>query len=130
MNRFEEATDPQYTSLYSDVDQFRDLFYSLSLEILNNEVSKYPIFVAYQDPVQLGKVLLQRKTHNTNWNINITILEDLVNKGIVQPEKLEEFKKVYKDPEQHFCILAIGLRKSEFIFTPRSKHNLTDEQQN
>jgi len=118
----EESVDPQYTSLYNDVEGKRDILHKISLEIVGNLVSKYPIFIAFQDPVDLGKPLLTRKLHDTNWNINISILEDLVNKKVISLEKLESFTKVFKDPEKYFCFLAISLRKSEFIFIPRTRN--------
>lgn len=128
MNMFdEESTDLQYTTLYTDIENNRDTLYSISLEIRDNAVSKYPIFVAFHDPVNLGKPFLKRTVNDTNWNINISILEDLVNKKVIELEKLQAFTKIYKDPEYYFCFLVIGLRKSEFIFVERSRNTEESE---
>ncbi len=120
----ENPIKPEYASLFNDVELHRDNMYALVREILENNISKYPVFVAYTKTVDLGRPFIRSETHGTQWNINISILEDLVNKGVIEVEKASKFIKNYKDPEQYFCFIAIFRNRQEVIFFPRSKHGL------
>lgn len=119
----ENPVEKEYVSLYNDVEIHRDQLYKLSMEIITQGVSNYPIFVAHQHPVDLGKLILSKEKNLTNWNISISILEDLVNKEVVSLNKVDEFRKVYKDPEQFFCFLIVTEKTPQFLFIKRSKHN-------
>lgn len=113
------ATNPTYTSLYEDIYKVKDQMAVLSNEILSLDISKYPIFIAHKTAIELGKPAFILQKHTTSWNISISILEDLVNKEIVSMSKVEDFKKVYKDPTKHFCILVITSDQIEFVFVPK-----------
>lgn len=119
----EEPVDERYRSLHNDVEMKRDQLHQLSTEIVKNDISNYPIFVAHQLPVDLGKPVFTQEKHLTNWNISVSILEDLVNKEVVAMDKVDDFRKVYKDPDQYFCFLVIVEDDPQFIFIKRSKHN-------
>lgn len=119
----EQPVDQKYVTLYNDVEMHRDQLHLLSQEILKNEVSNYPIFIAHQELVDLGKQIIDKEKHLTNWHISISILEDLVNKKIVAMSKVDEFRKVFKDPSQFFCFLVMSPQDPQFIFIKRSKHN-------
>lgn len=119
----EKPVDEKYVSLYNDVEIHRDHLHLLSQEIIKNNVSNYPIFVAHKEDVNIGKQIIAREKHVSNWHISITILEDLVNKKLVALSKVDEFRKVFKDPNQFFCFLVITPEEPQFIFIKRSKHN-------
>lgn len=117
----EEAVDQKYVTLYNDVELLREQLVSISNGIILQEVSKYPIFIAYQEEIALGKSLFTKEKNLTNWNISVSILEDLVNKKIVELSKVDNFRKVYKNPEQFFCFLVIDEKDFQFIFIKRGR---------
>lgn len=119
----EEPVDEKYVTLYNDVEIHRDQLHLLSQEIIKNDVSNYPIFIAHQEMVDLGKQIIDKEKHLSNWHISISILEDLVNKQIIAMSKVDEFRKVFKDPAQFFCFLVMSADNPQFIFIKRSKHN-------
>jgi len=123
MSLEENSVNPLYTSLFATIEKQRDNLFLLVSEILRNEISKYPIFIASKTQIALGKpFVMQEKPED--WNINISLLEEFAALSIVSEEHLEEFKRVYKDPEQFFCFLVISQEKEEYIFIPRTKHSL------
>lgn len=117
----EEAVDQKYVTLYNDVELLREHLATISNGITQQEVSKYPIFIAYQNEVALGKSIFTKEKNLTNWNISVSILEDLVNKKIVELAKIDHFRKVYKNPEKFFCFLVIDDKDFQFIFIKRGR---------
>jgi len=87
--------------------------------ILNEDVSKYPIFIGSQDPIQLGIPLATKEVHAGNWNINVSTLEEFATKNIIEGDKIEEFKKVFKDPNAQICMFLYWKGKFTFVFLPR-----------
>ncbi len=89
-------------------------------EVLRSEVSKYPVFVVYQeDHIGIGLPVYQKVGLAKKWNINISTLEEFYVKGLIRKEKVDEFRRVYKDPEGWFALLVLSSLGAQIIFLPR-----------
>ena len=86
--------------------------------ILDQEVSKYPIFIIAKNDVAIGLPLIERAP--PHWSVNSTNLEEFATKGLIEPEKVEDFREVYKDPQENLCLFVIDEEKATFIFMPRT----------
>ena len=86
--------------------------------ILDQEVSKYPIFIIAKNDVAIGLPLIERAP--PHWSVNATTLEEFATKGLIEPEKVEDFREVYKDPQENLCLFVIDEEKATFIFLPRT----------
>lgn len=87
--------------------------------ILDQDVSSYPIFVVHQHTVDIGLPLIEKAEGEANWSVNATTLEELATKKIVEMSKVEDFKEVYKDPEDQLCLFVLSDLGANFIFIPR-----------
>ncbi len=87
--------------------------------ILDQEVSEYPIFVAHQHQVEIGIPLIDKVESKGNWSVNASTLEEFVSKQVIQPDKVDPFKSVYKDPEEFVCLFVLSELGATFIFLPR-----------
>ena len=87
--------------------------------VLLNEVSKYPIAIFSTLPIEAGVLLIDRGDAPGPWSVSMSTLEEFSVKGLISAEKLEDFKKVYKDPELHFCTFVISDLGAQFLFIPR-----------
>jgi hypothetical protein len=105
-------------SLENDIRFYNDAIKEVAFEILENDVSEYPIFVAHQNIIDLGEMILNSEDFNKGWSVNASILEDFVEKGLVLKDKVAEFKRVYKDPKKHICIFLVTEESANFIFIP------------
>lgn len=92
--------------------------------IIDQEVSKYPIFVVHQHEVEIG-IPLSEHLEIGNWNLHASSLEEFVSKQIIQEEKVDEFRKVYKDPQEFFCLFVLSELGANFIFLPRNQKSKT-----
>ena len=87
--------------------------------ILNQDVSEYPIFVAHQHTMEIGLPLIDREQTEGNWSLNASTLEEFAAKQVIEAEKVDEFKAVYKDPEEFVCLFVLSELGATFIFLPR-----------
>jgi hypothetical protein len=111
--------NPVLVSLKKDLDYYNDYLIGFTREVLDSGISKYPILVAYQyGGIKLGTTVLDHATLYTQWSINISALEEFVKKEIVGRDKIDEFRKHYKDPETHMCVFVVLNDEAGFVFYP------------
>lgn len=105
-------------SLEKDISFYSESIKEIAFEILENKVSDYPIFIAHQNIIELGEMILNKDDFNKAWSINASILEEFIEKGLVLKDKSSEFKKVYKDPKKNICIFLVTEELANYIFIP------------
>lgn len=88
--------------------------------ILNEQVSKYPIFVMHQQEVEMG-ISLVSAGRQFSWSIEASTLEEFVSKNLIFMEKAQDFINAYKDPEEFLCLFVLSELGAQFIFVPRQK---------
>ncbi|RAJ28798.1 hypothetical protein [Pedobacter cryoconitis] len=108
-------------SLEKDLELYAESIREIALEIIAEGVSQNPIFVAHQHTVSIGEMILNKEELNTNWNIQASMFEEFIEKGIIKPELKELFLKNYKKPEDFMCVFVIVPEGANFIFYPYKK---------
>lgn len=103
-------------ALETAIKKKQESFFQVFQTIKNEEVSNYPILVAYPNTtnVEIGLPIVEGE----RYNFNATTLEELAMKKIVNLKKVDEFRKLYKDKPQNFCVFFIELPTPQFIFVP------------
>ncbi len=108
-----------YIKLGQELDIYRKLMTEAAQMILDQGISKYPIMVAHMQDLELGIPVFKREEHkDSKWSIHASTLEEFVAKQLIFPEKIEEFKKNYKDPSTHVCVFVLSELGAQFIFLP------------
>ena len=87
-------------------------------QIRKRGFSDYPIFPISKTEVPIGQLLFSRDEVATEWNYNITYLDEFVQREIVSKDKIDEFKKIYKDPDEFCCLFVIDGDFTNFLFIP------------
>ena len=112
----------KYESELKELEQnlkiYKESIREISLEILNHKVSKYPIFIASKEATALGRMIIDKEELALEWSIFASTLEEFVAKKVVLQDKLDVFRKNYKNPETYDCIFAVLGDDASFIFTP------------
>ena len=103
----------------NEMKGYNKLLSAATDKVLDSKASAYPIFVISKQPISLGILLLDRKVANTNWSVNVSSLEEFVTAKLVFKEKVEEFKKTYKDPKQFICLFVLSDLGAQFMCVPR-----------
>lgn len=109
----------------SDIAQLKESFprfvnlLNKSLDvILEQKISKYPVFIFSQNEIDLG-VKIYEKLNESDFNVRISTLEELVSRQVISEEKIADFQQVYKDPAQFFCLLFLSDENDQFVFVGR-----------
>ncbi len=108
-------------SLEKDLTFYADSIKEVAVEIIVEGISTYPIFIAHQHEVSIGEVILNRAELNTDWTIQASTLEEFIQKGIVHPDKKEQFLKTYKKPENYMCVFVVVPEGANFVYYPYPK---------
>lgn len=88
--------------------------------IVDEGVSKYPIFVVHQQEVSIGLPLIPASPESHFWAAHASTLEEFVTKNIIGEERVEEFKKVFKPVQEQLCLFVLSQIGATFIFLPRT----------
>lgn len=88
-----------------------------TIETIQNEnVSNYPILIAYPSftILEIGLALKEEDF----FSFNATTLEELAMKKIINMDKIDEFRKLYKEKKDSFCVFLLEKPAPQFIFIP------------
>ena len=108
-----------YAKLKSEIESHLPVMSKAADVILDQEVSEYPIFVLFKDEVSIGVRLIEGDKKLAKWSINASTLEELATKNVIDNDKVEQFRQVYKDPTEYFCLFVIDEGAANFVFSPR-----------
>ena len=87
--------------------------------VLDQRVSDYPISVWVRErELEIG-VLVKDGVMPGHWTVRLTTLEELVSKGLMLPDKVAEFRKVFSDARAQYCLFVVTLEGASFAFRPR-----------
>ncbi|RZJ74994.1 MAG: hypothetical protein EOO47_20330 [Flavobacterium sp.] len=108
-------------SLEKDLTFYADSIREVAVEIMMEGISFNPIFIAHQHEVSIGEIILNRAELNTEWTIQASTLEEFIQKGIIHPDKKEQFLKTYKKPENYMCVFVVVPEGANFVYYPYPK---------
>ena len=108
----------RFLELEKELSPYKKILAQASDVILDEGVSKYPIFVIHQQEMDMGVLLIQAGT-KFRWSVNASTLEEFVTKEIIFHEKAQEFIATYKDPEIYLCLFVLSELGAKFVFLPR-----------
>lgn len=114
----EQPISPVLESLRTDVRIVGEVMQQFSMHVINEEISSFPIYIAFQGEVAMGRPFLKMDTHQLNWNYNVSFLEEFVKRGAIRRDRVEQFKETYGDPEERVCIFVVTELEGGFVFIP------------
>lgn len=110
----------KFIQLEEDLQDYASTMEKAQQAILDQEVSKFPIFVVHQHEVEIGVLLVDGSNLGLLWSVHASTLEEFVSKQVIQPEKVDSFIEVYKDTDQYFCCFVLSELGANFIFLPKN----------
>ena len=113
-----------FKQLERELRQYKPIMEKAADSILDQEVSKYPIFIIHKGELAMGIQLLDKEKSKAEWSINASILEEFATKQIIQVDRIENFREIFKDPNENLCLFILSEAGANFIFLPRSATNL------
>ncbi|MFM2375949.1 MAG: hypothetical protein RLZZ165_1046 [Bacteroidota bacterium] len=116
--RLDPSENPALDAIRNDLRIIGHTLRSFSIHVIREGISQFPVYIASQDIVNLGKPFLTKEKDHLNWNYNASILEEFVKKAVVSEEKLEDFIETFGDPEERACIFVTLPEQGGFVFVP------------
>ena len=111
--------EKELDQLKKEIEPYKEILGKASDIILEKEVSNYPIFVFHQHEFEIGIPIVEHEKAKGNWSVHASSLEEFVSKSIIETERIENFKSVFKDPDTHYCLFVISELGAQFIFLDR-----------
>ncbi len=106
-------------SLRSDLKKVGEYLKEIAEAILDNEISEFPLFIVHRErAISLGRAVVLAEKSGTYWSFNASMLEELVGRGIIQADKVEEFRTLYKDARYYACIFMLTPETMNVVFSP------------
>ena len=110
----------KYRQLEEELQPYTAMMGNAADAILDQDISNYPIFVIHQHQVDIGIPILVHKPEGPKWSVNASTLEELATKNVIEESRVDNFRKVYKNPEKHLCLFVLSELGANFIFIPRT----------
>lgn len=117
----EKKKESPLKSLEVDLRLYSESLREVSVEIMVEGLSAYPIFVAHQHEVSLGELILDKNDLNTDWTIHASTLEEFVERKIIKKELKQRFIDSYKNPHDYMCVFVIVPEGANFVYFPYGK---------
>jgi hypothetical protein len=108
----------KFLSLEQQLQPYKKILGQASDVILDEGVSKYPIFIVHQQVLEMGILLIEAGSKFT-WSVNASTLEEFVTKELIFMDKVQDFIFTYKNPEEYLCLFVLSELGAQFIFIPR-----------
>lgn len=110
--------DKELITLKEEIKHYKTLLASVSDTIIEQDVSEYPIFILHRNYIEAG-IPLKTDHIEGHWEVNASSLEEFAAKQLILPEKVGNFKTIYKDPSSFLCLFVIDENGATFVFVPR-----------
>jgi len=119
----EYSNDPELSGKYlgsitNDFVKIADNIKEASYQVRTRGFSEYPIFPISKQEIPLGKLLYGRKELSLNWNYYITYLDEFVQRKLIDHNNVEQFRAIYKDPDEFCCLFVVDEAFTNFLFVP------------
>ncbi len=111
--------------LAEDLDFYSPMIKEVATDMMKEDFTQYPIFVAHQHEVKLGEPILLREDYAREFSIHATTLEELVTIKLILPERENDFKLNYKSPKEFMCTLLLAPSEARFVYVPYKQKKKT-----
>lgn len=108
-----------FKKIQRELKSYLPLFAKAEETILEQEISSFPIFVIHQAEVNIGINIADRESVKGEWSVNASTLEEFVTKQLIDVEKVDEFKVLYKNHQGELCLFVIVDSGASFVFMPQ-----------
>ena len=106
--------------LEKELQPLKKILGQASDTIIDENVSNYPIFVTQQLEINIGIPLINKDIQGGKWSVNASTLEEFATKNLIEPDKVNDFRKVFKSTEDYLCLFVLSEIGATFVFLPRN----------
>ena len=115
-----QPTDSFIEKFAAEVEHYHALMAEAFEGVINEGVSKYPVFIYHQQDVTVGIQIADKAEVFGDWSVNISTLEEFYIKGLVTIEQVDEIKKKINGPDPMYCCLVLSGERGSLVFLSRT----------
>lgn len=105
-------------TITSDFIKVSSTLKEASYQLRVRKISEYPIFVLCKEEQPIGKSLHIQNNAETIWEYSFALFEEFVQRGIIAEDKIDDFKKAFKNPDEFCCLFVVDKDFTNFVFLP------------
>ncbi len=122
------VNDPELNGKYlgtitKDFVKVADFLKEASYQVRSRNISQHPIFVMSRQSIALGQLLLGVGERENEWNYNFSLAEEFIQRKLIEEDAVEEFNRIYGNPDEFCCIFVTEGEFTNFIFLPYPDEN-------
>jgi hypothetical protein len=118
MNNDPELNGKYLGTITADFAKVADTLKEASYQIRKQGFSDHPIFPISKTHIPIGQLMLDRLSLNLQWNYYASYLDEFVQRKLVDGEKTDAFKAVYKNPDEFCCLFVVDQEFTNFLYVP------------
>jgi len=123
LNSMSDPLETELKALQEELTEFSGQLLDLTRELLKERVTEFPIFIAHQVDVFLGKVIVDMKEYEVLFSLSVSTVEEFVETGLIQKEKLSGFREAFGNPVNNMCVFWIHGDNARYILFPFAGRN-------
>lgn len=89
-----------------------------SYQLRRRQISAYPVFPICKQQQPVGSLLMDKDEVELRWHFYLSFLEEFVQRGLVDGDKVADFEQVYRDADEFCCLFVIDVEFTNFVFLP------------
>lgn len=110
------TTTEDFIKLRDELKVYVPLMQQAAELVRVEDISNYPIMVIHKQELELGIPLELSIEMPGAWKIHVSTLEEFVSKQVIENEKVDEFRKLYKQHDNHLCLFILSQLGAQFVF--------------
>ena len=117
------GNDPELDGKYlgtitTDFVKVADNLKEASYMIRKKGFSEFPVFPVSRSEIPIGRLLYGKDELHLEWNYYASYLEQFVEAKLIDKSRMDNFKEVYKDPDEFCCLFIVDETLTSFIYVP------------
>lgn len=115
--------DPELNGKYlgtitRDFVKIAETLKDTSYQLRSRNITQYPIFIVSKTETKLGQLYIDKDELGTEWSYYASLIDEFLQRGLIDPGKADDFKNVYKNPDEFCCLFVLDYDFTRFIFLP------------
>ena len=111
-----DPLDKELKALQDELTEFSGQLLEIPRELL-------PVFIAHQTEVYLGELIVDMKEYEVPFSLSVSTVEEFVESGLIQKEKLSAFREAFGNPVNNMCVFWIHGDSARYILFPFAGRN-------
>lgn len=118
-----DPLEKELKALEAELTEYSGQLLEITRELMKERVSEFPIFIAHQADVYIGEIIIDKNEYEVNFSLSVSTVEEFVETGLIQKEKLSAFREAFGNPLKNMCVFWVHGDNARYILFPFAGRN-------